>query len=317
LHIEPRAIPALVSTVAENSEARAQLEQGKVLSVPVFSVIETGDQAIVYRETLPGTYEGTLVTLGPRMAGPDRVAFYPVVSGLSPGDRIVTSGSFLVDAETRLNPAAGSIYFGGSGGGSTGGGVTTARPSTPEDTTSKIAAAMAKLPARDRALAEAQALCPVLDESPLGAMGVPVKVNVHGEDVFVCCPSCVKQASAEPQKTLERVAELKEQRKTAKPEPAAAPPAHPSARDAKAEKITAALAKLSPADRKLAEAQKECPINEGSLLGSMGVPVKLTVQGETVFVCCEGCREAAMDDPVGTLEKVKHLRRLQAAGSKP
>lgn len=317
LQIEPRSIPSLASALSGNSEARAQLELGKALAVPVFSVIETGNQAIVYRQTLPGTYEGTLVTLGPRMASPDRVAFYPVLSGLSPGDRVVTAGSFLIDAETRLNPAAGSIYFGGSGGGNTGGGVTTVRPSTPEDTTSKIAAAMAKLPARDRALAEAQAFCPVLDESPLGAMGVPVKVNVNGEDVFVCCSSCVKQATAEAEKTLQRVAELKEQQKRARSEAGATPPAHPSAKDVKAEKIDAALAKLSPADRKLAESQKECPINEGSLLGSMGVPVKLTVQGETVFVCCEGCQEAAMDDPAGTLEKVKHLRRLKAAEAKP
>jgi Cu(I)/Ag(I) efflux system membrane fusion protein len=317
LQIEPRSIPSLAAAVAENSEARAQLEQGKVLSVPVFAVIETGDQTIVYRQTLPGTYEGTLVALGPRMAGPDDVAFYPVLSGLSPGDRIVTSGSFLVDAETRLNPAAGSIYFGGSGGGNAGGGVTTVRPSTPEDTQSKIAAALARLPAADRALAEAQALCPVLDESPLGAMGVPVKVTVNGQDVFVCCQSCVKQATKEPEKTLQRVAELKAQRAKARSGAEAQKPVHPDSADAKAEKIAAALAKLSPADRKLAESQKECPINEGSILGSMGVPVKLNLQGETVFVCCEGCQGGAMDDPAGTLEKVKHLRRLHAAEGKP
>ena len=109
-----------------------------MLAIPVFSAIETGEQTIVYRESLPGVYEGTLVSVGPRMAGPDGVTFYPVLSGLSAGDRIVTSGSFLVDAETRLNPAAGSIYFGGSGGGATGGGVTTVRPSTPEDARSKM-----------------------------------------------------------------------------------------------------------------------------------------------------------------------------------
>ena len=39
-----------------------------------------------------------------------------MLGGLKQGDLVVTSGSFLVDAETRLNPAAGSIYFGGSGG---------------------------------------------------------------------------------------------------------------------------------------------------------------------------------------------------------
>ena len=26
-------------------------------------------------------------------------------------------------------------------------------------------------------------------------------------------------------------------------------------------------------------------------LGSMGVPLKVDVDGRTVFICCEGCRE--------------------------
>ena len=67
-------------------------------------------------QTLPGEFDGVLVQLGPRMLGPDGVTFYPVLCGLELGERIVTSGSFLVDAETRLNPAAGSIYIGGSSG---------------------------------------------------------------------------------------------------------------------------------------------------------------------------------------------------------
>jgi multidrug efflux pump subunit AcrA (membrane-fusion protein) len=317
LEIEPRTIAALEKAVAADSHARGMLEQGRVLAVPAFSVIETGEQTIVYRQALPGVFEGALVTLGPRMAGPDGVAFYPVLAGLARGDLVVTSGSFLVDAETRLNPAAGSIYFGGSGGGSTERSVTTVRPSTPDDEQSKIAAAMAKLSAADRALAEAQGTCPVLDESPLGAMGVPVKVTVDGQDVFVCCQSCVKSATKEPEKTLRRVAELKGQGEKARSAPDATPPPAAPAGDPEVEEINAALARLSPADRKVAEAQKECPINAGSLLGSMGVPVKLMVEGETVFVCCEGCQEDALADPRGTLEKVKRLRSLNASERRP
>jgi hypothetical protein len=139
--------------------------------MPVLSAIETGEQTIVYRESLPGVYEGTLVSLGPRMTGPDSVTFYPVLSGLKPGDRVVTSGSFLVDAETRLNPAAGSIYFGGREAG-TGGGVTTVRPSTPEDAIENCCRD-GKAAGSRPCLAEPR-LVPVLDESPLGAMGVPV-----------------------------------------------------------------------------------------------------------------------------------------------
>ena len=40
-------------------------------------------------------------------------------------------------------------------------------------------------------------------------MGVPVKVEVKGEPVFVCCKSCKKEAEANPDKTLAKVKELR------------------------------------------------------------------------------------------------------------
>jgi hypothetical protein len=52
--------------------------------------------------------------------------------------------------------------------------------------------------------------------------------------------------------------------------------------------VEGALAKLSPEDRALAKAQKTCPVT-GELLGSMGVPLKVTAEGREAFVCCEGC----------------------------
>jgi hypothetical protein len=67
------------------------------------------------------------------------------------------------------------------------------------------------------------------------------------------------------------------------------------------------VAKLSDTDRPLAEAQKFCPIT-GKLLGSMGVPRKVTVQGETVFLCCDSCDARALADPAKTLEKLKAVR---------
>lgn len=320
LEIEPAAMPILRNAVEEDSHARAMLEQGRMLAVPEFSVIETGDQTIVYRESLPGIYEGTLVTLGPRMSGPDDVSFYPVLAGLAAGDRVVTAGSFLVDAETRLNPAAGSIYFGGSGGQSGQSGVTTVRPSTPDDTQSKIAAALAKLSPTDRLLAEAQQFCPVLEDSPLGGMGVPVKLTVEGEALFVCCKNCVKQALADPAATIKRVKQLREQKKAGDPaagRPLTQEPTKPPAAPSKRDKINAALAKLSPDDRKAAQLQKECVISHGSQLGSMGVPIRLDIPGETVFVCCEGCQEEAMADTDATLKRARQLRKAHAQEPQP
>ena len=63
------------------------------------------------------------------------------------------------------------------------------------------------------------------------------------------------------------------------------------------EKIAAALAKLPPEDRELATSQQFCPVLDKSRLGSMGVPVKIMIDGEPVFLCCPGCRGKALKDP--------------------
>jgi hypothetical protein len=46
-------------------------------------------------------------------------------------------------------------------------------------------------------------------------MGVPVKVAVKGQTVFLCCGSCEKRAKADPDKTL---ASLEANRKRAREE---------------------------------------------------------------------------------------------------
>ncbi|MBF0546745.1 MAG: efflux RND transporter periplasmic adaptor subunit [Candidatus Riflebacteria bacterium] len=78
-----------------------------VLAVPETAVIDTGTRKIVYVEQAEGIYEGRLVSLGPRAD-----VYYPVFSGLKAGEKIVAHGSFLIDAETRLNPAAGAAFIG-------------------------------------------------------------------------------------------------------------------------------------------------------------------------------------------------------------
>ena len=60
--------------------------------------------------------------------------------------------------------------------------------------------------------------------------------------------------------------------------------------------IEEALAQLSTTDRALAEKQKICPVSEDPL-GAMGKPIKLTVQGQDVFICCKGCEEPLREDP--------------------
>ena len=73
----------------------------RVPSVPETAVIDTGTRRVVYVQSAPGVFDARAVVLGPR-AG----AWYPLLQGLSKGDLIVARGSFLIDAETRLNPKA-------------------------------------------------------------------------------------------------------------------------------------------------------------------------------------------------------------------
>jgi len=215
IDVPPARVGAIASTVPL-SVPRERLERGEVLAVPEGSVIDTGRHKIVYRQVVPGEFEGVLVRLGPRMLGADGVTFYPVLSGLEPGDRIVTSGSFLVDAETRLNPAAGSMYVGGSSGGGALSPSKAVRPSTPEDTVEKIDLALAKLSPEDRKLARSQTFCPVLTDSLLGSMGVPIKIMIKDQPVFVCCNGCSKSAANNADVTLKKVAVLRAGRSKAK-----------------------------------------------------------------------------------------------------
>jgi Cu(I)/Ag(I) efflux system membrane fusion protein len=272
-----------------------------VLAVPEASVIDTGALKLVYREESPGVFEGVRVELGPRMAGPGGAPYFPVLAGIDAGQSVVASGSFLVDAETRLNPAAGSIYFGGSGGGQKAG--TTVRPSTPEDADSKVDAGLSKLSAEDRRLAEAQGTCPVLDGSRLGSMGPPVKLALDGKPVFLCCSGCVEKATAEPAKTAAKAEKLRD---GGKPK-ATRPPPRQSEEEAR---IRTALAKLPAEDRALAEKQRFCPVQE-ERLGSMGVPLKAMLDGKTAFICCKGCRDELLAKPAVMLAKVEAFKSGQ------
>lgn len=80
------------------------------LVVPVDAVIDTGTRRVVYVESSPGTFDAVEVTVGPRVD-----EWFAVIRGLTPGQRVVARGAFLVDAQARLNPSSASVYFGASG----------------------------------------------------------------------------------------------------------------------------------------------------------------------------------------------------------
>ncbi len=68
-------------------------------------------------------------------------------------------------------------------------------------------------------------------------------------------------------------------------------------------KIKEAIAALPAEDRSAAEKQQTCPVSDAAL-GAMGKPPKITVQERDVFLCCEACKEAVMNDPEKYLAKL-------------
>jgi hypothetical protein len=182
-----RSLPAFagppgLGSLVEGASHFAFRQAGLTLAVPAGAVIDTGDRKVVFVERMAGMFDGLEVGLGRRCGD-----YFPVLRGLAPGDRVVTAGAFLLDAETRLNPALAASYFGAA--------------SRPTRTPVPPAGASAS---EDEKLIARQKVCPVTDE-PLGSMGAPVKLVVDGRTVFICCKGCEKELRAHAGKYLAKV----------------------------------------------------------------------------------------------------------------
>ncbi len=71
------------------------------------------------------------------------------------------------------------------------------------------------------------------------------------------------------------------------------------------ERPEAAGAKSKESNQDAIARQKVCPVT-GQPLGSMGQPVRVTVKGQTVFLCCRGCEQAIRKNPDKYLAKLKN-----------
>ena len=77
-----------------------------------------------------------------------------------------------------------------------------------------------------------------------------------------------------------------------------------SAESDKSAELPEGLKELSPEDFAAAQKQKVCPVSDQPL-GSMGKPYKVTVKGQTVFLCCSGCEDDLKKDPDKYLAKLR------------
>ena len=80
---------------------------GRWVAVPDSAVIDSGKRQIVLVERGEGRYEPRPVKLGAREPG-----YVQVLEGLRPGERVVTSATFLIDAESNLRAALAAFTAG-------------------------------------------------------------------------------------------------------------------------------------------------------------------------------------------------------------
>jgi len=88
--------PGMFATVQVLSELAPS-----VLLVPDMAILRSGERYTVFVALEGGKFEPHTVTLGPQAENDT----YEVLSGLAEGDRIVTSGQFLLDSESQLREA--------------------------------------------------------------------------------------------------------------------------------------------------------------------------------------------------------------------
>ncbi len=69
------------------------------------------------------------------------------------------------------------------------------------------------------------------------------------------------------------------------------------------DKELAAIKELPAAEQAVAIKQAVCPVSSHHL-GSMEKPVKVSAEGRTFYICCEGCEEEVKTDPKAVIAKL-------------
>jgi Cu(I)/Ag(I) efflux system membrane fusion protein len=113
-HLDMKTRTAKVRIELPNTEHRLQpgmfanvnveVALGEKLAIPESAVLDTGTRKIIFLDRGEGKFEPREVRLGQKAEG-----YYEVLSGLTQGDKVVTSGNFLIDSESQLKAALGDM----------------------------------------------------------------------------------------------------------------------------------------------------------------------------------------------------------------
>jgi membrane fusion protein, copper/silver efflux system len=94
--------PGLALKPDQYGEVEFATGGGRRLVVPQSALLDSGDRQVVFVDRGKGFFEPRAVKVGARSAGKVQI-----LDGLAAGERIVTSGNFLIDSESQLKSAAG------------------------------------------------------------------------------------------------------------------------------------------------------------------------------------------------------------------
>lgn len=131
--------PGMFASVVVASE----LEPSALL-VPDMAILRSGEKNTVFVALDGGKFEARSVTLGPQAENDT----YEVIDGLKEGERIVTSGQFMLDSESQLREAVQKM-------------TEAAKPIVSENGRSSQAPAKEGAPASTNASAEVKYICPM------------------------------------------------------------------------------------------------------------------------------------------------------------
>ncbi|WP_447974475.1 efflux RND transporter periplasmic adaptor subunit [Nitrospira sp. Kam-Ns4a] len=87
------------------------VNRGSKVAIPEQAVLDSGTRTLVFVARGEGMFEPRTVTLGPKVG-----AYYEVREGIVEGERVVTSGNFLIDSESKLMAATNLMGALGMGG---------------------------------------------------------------------------------------------------------------------------------------------------------------------------------------------------------
>ena len=153
------------------------------------------------------------------------------------------------------------------------------------------------LAAGDREAVGRQVVCPVTGDK--FDHGEPIKLLVDRQPVFVCCEGCVEDVKKDPDKfaSSTRVDTLRLMRQVADTPNSGKGTALPDNLVALyGVKPGVTVTQATAADASGIAQQRICPVTRQPL-GAHGPPLRVTVDGQRLYVCCQGCVAEIEKDP--------------------